>query len=106
MTLTLRGKAMDGPEEQQVRTRPQLSHRALKTGGTDAGFQQRQQAGGAPSRGFAGSRLFPTNGLNDLWSHEREHDRLRSLPPSTFHAARDIPLVRIARDTGLTPDDL
>jgi hypothetical protein len=27
----------------------------------------------------------------ELWSHERGSDRLRSLPPSTFHAARDIP---------------
>ena len=31
------------------------------------------------------------NGPNDLWSHGCGSDRLRSLPPSTFHATRDIP---------------
>jgi len=40
LTLTLRGKAADGLEEQQERTRPQLFHRAWKTGDTDAGFPQ------------------------------------------------------------------
>ena len=38
LTLTLRGKAMDGLEEQQERNRPHLFHRAWKTGETDAGF--------------------------------------------------------------------
>ena len=37
------------------------------------------------------------NGPNDLWSHGCGSDRLRSLPPSTFHATRDIP-ARIRRD--------
>src|SRR5437762_1956185 len=32
LTLTLRGKAVDDLEAQQERTRPQLSHRAWKTG--------------------------------------------------------------------------
>src|SRR5574341_166392 len=91
LTLTLRGKAMDGLEEQQGRTRPQLSHRAWKPGGTDAVFPQRQQAGGAPSRGFTRSRLFSMKGNERAVESERGSDRLRSLPPSTFHAARDIP---------------
>jgi hypothetical protein len=51
LTLTLRGKAADGFEVQQERNRPQLFHRAWKPGDTDAGFPQRQQAGGAPSQG-------------------------------------------------------
>ena len=63
LTLTLRGKAMDGLEEQQERTRPQLFHRALKSGRTDAAFQQRQQAGGAPSRRAPSVSLFTTNRL-------------------------------------------
>jgi hypothetical protein len=61
LTLTLRGKAMDGFEAQQERTRPQLSHRALKSGRTDAAFQHRQQAGGAPSRSVRSVFLFTTN---------------------------------------------
>ena len=40
LTLTLRGKAMDGLEAQQERNRPQLSHRAWKTGPTEAGLPQ------------------------------------------------------------------
>jgi hypothetical protein len=50
LTLTHRGKAVDGSEVQQGRTRPQLSHRAWKPGDTAAGFPQRQQAGNASSR--------------------------------------------------------
>src|SRR6266571_9242268 len=38
LTLTLRGKAMDGFEEQQERTRPQLCPPSLKNRRTDAGF--------------------------------------------------------------------
>ena len=40
LTLTLRGKAMDGFEEQQERNRPQLSPPSLETRRTDAGFPQ------------------------------------------------------------------
>ena len=40
LTLTLRGKAMDGFEEQQERTRPQLSPPSLENRRTDAGFPQ------------------------------------------------------------------
>jgi hypothetical protein len=40
LTLTLRGKAMDGFEEQQERNRPQLSPPSLENRRTDAGFPQ------------------------------------------------------------------
>jgi hypothetical protein len=40
LTLTLRGKAMDGFEEQQERNRPQLSPPSLGNRRTDAGFPQ------------------------------------------------------------------
>src|SRR5206468_6236088 len=40
LTLTLRGKAMDGFEEQQERTRPQLCPPSLENRRTDAGFPQ------------------------------------------------------------------
>jgi len=40
LTLTLRGKAMDGFEEQQERNRPQLCPPSLGNRGTDAGFPQ------------------------------------------------------------------
>ena len=95
LTLTLRGKAMDGFEEQQGRTRPQLSHRAWKAGGTDAGFPQRQQGRRRSVAWRCWVSAALTNGTNDLWSHEIGSDRLRSLLPSTFHAARDIPHRRV-----------
>lgn len=64
LTLSLRGKVMDGLEEQQGRTRPQLFHRALKTGGTDAGFQHRQQTAALRRVASVVSSL-PTNGMNN-----------------------------------------
>src|SRR6266705_1553713 len=42
----------------EERIRPQLSHRALKTGGTDAGFQQRQQAAALRRGAFARSLSY------------------------------------------------
>ena len=58
LTLTLRGKAMDGSEEQQERNRPQLFHRAWKTGERMPVFHERQQAGGAPLRRARSISLF------------------------------------------------
>ena len=52
LTLTLRGKAMDGVEAQQERNRPQLSYRAWETGARTPVSHKRQQAGGAPAHGL------------------------------------------------------
>ena len=79
LTLTLRGKAMDGLEEQQERNRPQLSPPSLENRRTDAGFPQRQQAGGAPSRGFARPLLFTTNGTYN----RQQSDAGNTINPST-----------------------
>lgn len=64
LTLTLRGKAMDGFEEQQERNRPQLFHRAWKTGEQMPVFHERQQAVGAPSCRARSISLFTTNGTS------------------------------------------
>jgi hypothetical protein len=79
LTLTLRGKAMDGLEEQQEQNRPQLCPPSLENRRTDAGFPQRQQAGGAPSRGFARPLLFTTNGT---YNRQRS-DAGNTINPST-----------------------
>ena len=47
--------------------------------------------GGRAARAPACGNVLPGEAPNDLWSHGCGSDRLRSLPPSTFHAARDIP---------------
>jgi len=70
---------MDGFEEQQERNRPQLSPPSLETRRTDAGFPQRQQAGGAPSRGVRSAFLFTTNGTYN----RRESDAGNTINPST-----------------------
>ncbi len=66
---------MDGFEAQQERIRPQLSHRALKTGGTDAGFQQRQQAAALRRGAFARSLSYlRTEHIID-WRQRRQHNQ-------------------------------
>ena len=79
LTLTLRGKAMDGFEEQQERNRPQLSHRAWKTGERMPVSHERQQAGGAPSRGVRSVSPFP----NERNVHSTESDAGNTINPST-----------------------
>ena len=97
LTLTLRGKAMDGLEEQQERNRPQLSPPSLENRRTDAGFPQRQQPGGAPSRGFARPLLFTTNGTYN----RQQSDAGNTINPSTKSGqAHSCPRPRSAIDTG------
>ena len=79
LTLTLRGKAMDGFEEQQELNRPQLYPPSLENRQTDAGFPQRQQAGGAPPRGVRSVSLFP----NDGTIQSTESDGGDTINPST-----------------------
>jgi hypothetical protein len=64
LTLTLRGKAVDGFEAQQERNRPQLSHRAWKAGKRPPASHKRQQAAalrrGAFARSFSSQRTERT----------------------------------------------
>ena len=95
LTLTLRGKAMDGFEEQQERNRPQLSPPSLENRRTDAGFPQRQQAGGAPSRGFARPLLFTTNGTYN----RQQSDAGNTINPSTKSGQAHTLVVPLAVDS-------
>ena len=107
LTLTLRGKAADGLEEQQERTRPQLSHRAWKTGWTDAGFPQRQQAAALRRVVLARSLSFSTKGTKEhAISGVRDSEGIdfTHLPPSTFNAAQDIALDALDAGKRLGPD--
>jgi len=63
LTLTLRGKAMDGFEEQQERNRPQLSPPSLGNRRNGCRFPTSVNRPAALPRGaFARSLPFPTNG--------------------------------------------
>ncbi len=88
LTLTLRGKAMDGLEEQQERNRPQLSPPSLENRRTDAGFPQRQQAGGAPSRGVRSVSLFPNDGTNN----NRQNQMLATQSTRPLNRGRSNPI--------------
>ena len=72
LTLTLRGKAMDGFEEQQERNRPQLCPPSLGNRRTDAGFPQ---ASTGRRRSVAGRSL----GLSLSQRTEHTIDRRQTL---------------------------
>jgi hypothetical protein len=72
LTLTLRGKAMDGFEDQQGRNRPQLSPPSLGNRRTDAGFPQ---ASTGRRRSVAGRSL----GLSLSQRTEHTIDRSQTL---------------------------
>ena len=79
LTLTLRGKAMDGFEEQQERNRPQLCPPSLGNRRTDAGFPQastgRRRSVACRSLGL----LFTTNGTYN----RQKSDAGNTVNPST-----------------------
>jgi hypothetical protein len=78
LTLTLRGKAMDGFEAQQERNRPQLCPPSLENRRTDAGFPR---ASTGRRRFVAGSSLglsLQTNG-----TYDRQSDAGDTINPST-----------------------
>lgn len=94
LTLTLRGKAMDGFEEQQERNRPQLCPPSLGNRRTDAGFPQ---ASTGRRRSVAGRSLGLS--LSQRTEHTidrsqtlatqatRPLDRGRSISTSSTHGA-------------------
>jgi len=79
LTLTLRGKAMDGFEEQQERNRPQLCPPSLGNRRTDAGFPRastgRRRSVAGRSLGLS---LSQTNG-----TYNRQSDAGDTINPST-----------------------
>ena len=108
LTLTLRGKAMDGFEEQQERTRPQLCPPSLENRRTDAGFPRastgRRRFVAGRSLGFS---LFPNErnvqstvrrwrhnqpvhsigagSVSFLWPHSGSRLSCRKVTPPSLH---------------------
>ncbi len=83
LTLTLRGKAMDGFEEQQEQTRPQLCPPSLENRRPDAGFPRastgRRRFVAARSLSFQNERNIRSTVRR--WRHNQPVHSIGAVPP-------------------------